>query len=54
MGAKTTEGKAIRSQNVIVGKRYRQKALEQAMKEFYSALTKIDALIGKRKEWRGI
>jgi len=53
-GAKTAEGKAICSQNVIVGKRNKQKALEQAMREFYSALAKIDALTGKRKERRGI
>lgn len=47
-GAKTAEGKAISSQNVIVGKRNKQKALEQAMQEYHAALAKISALTGKR------
>lgn len=53
-GAKTAKGKAICSQNVIVGKRNKQKALEQAMREFYAALAKIHALTCKRKGWHDI
>lgn len=53
-GAKTAKGKAISSQNVIVGKRNKQKALEQAMRDYYSALAKIDALTGKRNGWHDI
>lgn len=48
-GAKTDQGKAICSQNVIVGKRNKQKALEQAMMEVNAALAKIHALTGKLK-----
>lgn len=47
-GAKTAEGKAISSQNVIVGKRNRQKALEQALQEYHAALAKVLTLTRKR------
>ncbi len=47
-GAKTAQGKAICSQNVNVGKRNKQKALEQAMMELDAALAKVAALTDKR------
>lgn len=51
-GARTPEGKAVSSQNVIVGQRNRQKALEQAMLELNAAQAKIRKLTAKRGgEW---
>jgi hypothetical protein len=52
-GARTPEGKAVSSQNVIVGQRKRQKALEQAKQELLAAVTKVHELsrAPTRKEW---
>jgi hypothetical protein len=52
-GARTPAGKAVSSQNVIVGLRNRQKALEQAKQELLTAVTKVHELsrARTRKAW---
>lgn len=50
-GARTPQGKAISAQNVIVGKRNREKQLEQARQELNAAREKIRKLTGKHREW---
>ena len=47
-GARTAAGKAACSQNVVVGQRNRQKALEQAMIELSAAQAKVRRLTAKR------
>lgn len=48
-GARTPEGKAVSAQNVLVGKRNRQLALEQAKQELNAALAKVQRLSSKRR-----
>ena len=48
-GARTPEGKAIVSQNVRVGQRRRQAAIEQAMQELNAAKAKVLMLTGCRR-----
>ncbi len=52
-GAKTAKGKAVSSQNVIVGQRNREKALERAKVELLAAVVKVHELSGARtrKAW---
>lgn len=52
-GAKTAQGKAVSSQNVIVGLRNRKKALDQAKVELLAAVAKVHELSGtrSRKAW---
>lgn len=49
-GARTPEGKAVSSQNAIVGQRNKQKALELAKQELNAALAKIRKLTARRGE----
>jgi hypothetical protein len=48
-GARTPEGKAVSSQNVIVGLRKRQKAIEQAIQELEAARAKMQRLTASRR-----
>ena len=50
-GARTPAGKAVSSQNVIIGLRNREKALAQAMQELHAVQAKIRKLTAKRGEW---
>jgi hypothetical protein len=50
-GARTPEGKAISSQNVLVGMRNRQAAIEQAMQELNAAQVKLRKLTARRGKW---
>lgn len=51
-GARTPEGKAICSKNVLVGNANRAKALELARQELKAAQAKIDKLTrGKKVSW---
>lgn len=43
-GARTPEGKAVSSQNVLVGQRKRSHELEQARQELQAVLAKIQRL----------
>lgn len=47
-GARTAAGKAASSQNVVVGQRKKQIALEQARAELAAAQAKIQKLSGKK------
>jgi hypothetical protein len=47
-GARTPEGKAVSSQNVVVGQRKRQQAIEQATQELEAALAKLRKLSNGR------
>jgi len=48
-GPRTTEGKAVSAQNVLVGQARKAKALEQAKQELNAALAKIHKLTRTRK-----
>ncbi len=48
-GARTPEGKAVSSQNVLVGKRKREQALELALQELGAVQAKIRKLTTKRE-----
>jgi hypothetical protein len=50
-GARTPEGKAVSSKNVLVGQRNKQRALELARQELNAAQAKIRKLTAKRGEW---
>lgn len=48
-GARTPEGKAVSSQNVLVGQRKRCHELEQARQELQIVLAKIQRLTRRRR-----
>lgn len=48
-GARSPEGKAVSSQNVLVGQRKRSYELEQARQELQTVLAKIQRLTRRRR-----
>jgi hypothetical protein len=47
-GPRTAAGKAVSSQNVIIGMANREKALAQAKRELMTAMAKVSELSGRR------
>ncbi|HUW37489.1 MAG TPA: hypothetical protein VMV91_09155 [Rhodocyclaceae bacterium] len=50
-GPKTEAGKAIASQNVVVGEQRRRAALAEARRELAAAVAKVATLTRSRREW---
>jgi hypothetical protein len=50
-GPRTTAGKAVSAQNVIIGQERKARELAQARRELKAAMAKIQALTAGRKDW---
>lgn len=51
-GPRTEAGKAVASQNVLIGEQRRRAALAEARRELADAVAKVATLTRTRREWR--